>query len=114
FVLGDQRTGLDRHRPLDERRRETLCERGDPGDVRHPGLCIANPELYRPELWMGPDVPPDIAVVGEEARLRAAGHEPFEIGERAQAGWQPAARHHVEDLAARRGETGVVSLPVRR
>src|SRR3981081_381479 len=114
LVLGDEGARLHGNGPLGERRGEALSQRGDPGDVLDTRLRIRDAELDRAELRMRSHVPPDVRVVGKEARFYTARHEPFEIGERGQARRQTAARHHIEDLTAGRRETGVRTLPGRR
>src|SRR4051812_50141199 len=59
---------------------------------------------------MWPQVPPDERVVLERVRLDAALDEQLELLEARERRREPAARHRVEDLRARRGEGAVAAV----
>src|SRR5436190_15703252 len=113
FVLGDQRSRLDRPRALGEGRRKALSDRSKGRHVGDTRLRVEHAQLDGAEIRVRTHVPPQKRVVVEQTGVRAVANKLLEVCERAERRRQAAARHGLEDLAARRREARVAPLPER-
>ena len=92
---------------------ERLAERGDRDGVLDAGDAVADPDLHRAEPRMGPDVPPDVRVVGDAARLLELADDLRVILVVAEARRRAGTREGREDRLARRREAGRLASPER-
>ena len=91
---------------------ERLAERGDRDGVLDAGDAVADPDLHGAEPWMGPDVPPDVRVVGDAARLLELSDHGRVVLVVAEAR-RSRTREGREDRLARGREAGRLAAPER-
>ena len=77
-------------------------------------LGIRDPELERPEIGPGPEIPPEVGEVGEELRRSAPRHESGELTPGGERRRDPGARQVLDELQPARGEARVAALEERR
>ena len=93
---------------------ERLHVRGDRDRVLEPRDRVADAHLDRAEPRVRPDVPPDVRVVRDAARLLELADDLRVLGVVAEPRRRARARERREDHLPRRGEPGRLAAPERR
>ena len=78
-----------------------------------PGHRVHDADLDACRAGVRPDVPPDVGVVGDAARLLELAHDLCVVLVVAEARWRPGARERGEDHVAAGGEAGRLAAPER-
>ena len=100
--------------PLGEQLHERLAVGDDREDVLEARDGVADAHLDRAEPWMQPDVPPDVRVVRDAARLLELAHDLGVVRVALEPRRRARARERCEDHLPARAEPGRLAAPERR
>ena len=111
MVGGDLLAALE---PFGVQLHECLAVRDERDDVFEPCDRVADAHLDRPESRVQADVPPDVRVVRDAARLLELAHDLCVVRVALEARRRPGSGEGGEDHLAARAQTGRLPAPERR